>query len=199
MIRIRRRAEQEVDDQRERASRRARSPVASRRAARIPCPAGPAGRRAPLRRAGRGAAPRRAADAQARDREATGPDDASAHTNAASRDSGARIQCAGLSAASDVSPAHRPRRPMGAPRRSGTNSGADTSPRKGICRPAAARDYSARTMSATPDRSTAASRSLSSSASVPAARPADRIASACVDARNVNVTVSLSAPADPAL
>ena len=64
--------------------------------------------------------------------------------------------------------------------------------------PMAAR-YWARMTSATPERSTAAALSVSSSARVPAASPPDRMASACVAARRVKVTVSLSAPANVAL
>ena len=59
--------------------------------------------------------------------------------------------------------------------------------------------YSARTTSATAERSTAAALSVRSSASVPAANPADRMASASVAARSVKVTVSLSVPTEPAL
>src|SRR3954447_10335482 len=54
-------------------------------------------------------------------------------------------------------------------------------------------------MSATPERSTAAALSVRSSASVPAASPAVRMASASVAARRVKVTVSLSVPTDRAL
>src|SRR5215213_8946121 len=59
--------------------------------------------------------------------------------------------------------------------------------------------YCARTTSATPERSTATALSVRISASVPAASPADRMASASVAARSVKVTVSLSVPTEPAL
>jgi len=51
-------------------------------------------------------------------------------------------------------------------------------------------------MSATPERSTATALSVRISASVPAASPADRIASASVAARSVKVTVILSVPTE---
>ena len=50
--------------------------------------------------------------------------------------------------------------------------------------------------SATPDKSTPAAWSIRSSASVAAASPAERMASACVVARRMKVTVSLSVPTD---
>src|SRR5215210_5946044 len=59
--------------------------------------------------------------------------------------------------------------------------------------------YCARTTSATPERSTPTAFSVSSSASVPAASPADRMASASVAARSVKVTVSLSVPTESVL
>ena len=62
--------------------------------------------------------------------------------------------------------------------------------------PPAAVPYCARTTSATPERSTATALSVRISASVPAASPADRIASASVAARSVKVTVILSVPTE---
>lgn len=67
-----------------------------------------------------------------------------------------------------------------------------------IARRAWGASYSARMTSATPERSTPAALTVRSSASAPAATPAERMASACVVARRVNVTVSLSVPADSA-
>src|SRR5215211_7163131 len=70
-------------------------------------------------------------------------------------------------------------------------------PRTAVRRATGAADvYCARTTSATPERSTATALSVRSSASVPAASPADRMASASVAARSVKVTVSLSVPTE---